>query len=85
MGRQFLAVYVGHIGSEHQTWFVFSGDRLEIPSRTDSELDRIGRSINNRPNCGSHILNAAKKADFIKEAMIDGDIETFTICCHQAA
>jgi hypothetical protein len=43
------------------------------------ELDRIRARGYNRLDCGLHILYSGQESRFIKESMIDSDIETFAV------
>jgi hypothetical protein len=58
---------------------VFAWNRLQPGCLTYRELDRIGSGGYNRLNCGAHVLDPGQESGFIKESVIDGDIETFTV------
>jgi len=73
--RQNGAVDVRDIGPKDQRGLFPAGQRLQIVSLADSQLNRIRRGLNERFDRSAEILDALEETAFIKKTVIHRDIK----------
>ena len=73
------AVHVRHIGAHDERRLFRAGDRLENGGRPRRKLNRVGSGLDDSFDRFADVLDAPQEGAFVKESVVDGDVETLAV------
>ena len=83
-GRQGFSVGVGDVRSQDERRFLFARDELQQAGLPDRQLNGIGAGVEHGSNGAIHVFDPCENGIFVKESMVDGDVETSAVLTKKA-